>query len=233
MSIEQLINSLKNHMLNTIDYDLITSNSKVKNNDLSSFQRSVPPPPKKFVDISPNSDSLFWCLYILKYSMNNYIFADKSKSTEEMEKLKWIDLLKEKKDVVKRLKLKSLTELENIHKENLTEIVFNILCVILNINIYIRFENTYIFHGSDIKSLNTMYEIVETDNKLFRLHIYEHSNYSNFFQIQISDKYLKSINFYKVSDLTILCDKLKIEIIDKKYKKKELYDKIHNYFNKN
>jgi hypothetical protein len=185
-------------------------------------------------------DSLFWCFYILKHGFFNYEMEINNQYfvIEKNEKFRYINLLRNNKDLLKIHKIKPFTELEDdlAHKDKISIKTFVALCLLENINFLLVNKCKF-------------YEFLCTDNN--PIHIihrnndsYEHSieldtseeiikKYrDNYFKLSSFDTKLKSISSYKLEELIILCKKLDINLDihsnstegKKKLSKKDIYE---------
>ena len=85
------------------------------------------------------TDSLFWCFYILKYGLSKYEMevGNQHFPIEKAEKFKYIELFRTKKDILKINKIKPLADLENDLANNprISIKTFFALCIVEKINI--------------------------------------------------------------------------------------------------
>jgi hypothetical protein len=214
---------------------------KEERQDIQEIQdRSEKPKPIIETKYRPQqSDSLFWCFFILKHGLSKYEMeiGNQHFVIEKQEKFRYIDLLRQNKELIKMHKIKPLSGLEDdlANKERISVKTFLALCVLENINIL-------------LVDKRKIYEIVMNDdpiiNVVHRNSIsYEHyieldateatvSNYrETYFKVSGFDANLKSMASYKVDELIDLCNKLGIkdaieEPNKKKRSKKELYELI-------
>jgi hypothetical protein len=183
-------------------------------------------------------DSLFWCFYILKHGYSNYEMDIYNQYfvIEKKEKFKYIELLRQNKDILKLHKIKPFTELEDdlANKERISVKTFFALCILENINVLLVdkrkiFELTCI----DISCENPV-NIVHRNGKTYEHHIETDitdnilNNYRTNYYISSLDGGLKAISSYKLSELVDLCKKLDINITtnegEKKKTKKDIYE---------
>ena len=85
------------------------------------------------------TDSLFWCFYILKYGLSKYEMevGNQHFPIEKAEKFKYIETLRKNKDILKINKIKPLSELENdlANNQRISIKTFFALCIMEKINI--------------------------------------------------------------------------------------------------
>jgi hypothetical protein len=185
-------------------------------------------------------DSLFWCFYILKNGYSNYEMEINNQYfvIEKNEKFKYIEMIRNNKDILKLHKIKPFTELEDdlANKEKISVKTFVALCILENINILLVdkrkiFELTCV----DINE-ETPVHIVHRNSQTYEHHIELNitnnilQNYRDkYYKMSSFDTTLKSIGTYKLDELLDLCNKLDINIskneTDKKKRtKKEIYE---------
>jgi hypothetical protein len=184
-----------------------------------------------------NSDKLFWCLYIINNGINEYnLNASKYFSIEKEIKINAITYMKNNNHKIKLNK--SSVENNLLYEKNITIQSFALLCDMLNLNIRIINTNHYYeFLNNDSQDFtNIIY-----DNK-YGIDLLKHNNNNNDNNNDINNKFLvtnyskpiNSITYYKVDDIYVICNKLKINIKNNKDKnktKKELYDEIYKILN--
>lgn len=195
------------------------------------------------------TDSLFWCFYILKYGLSKYEMevGNQHFPIEKAEKFKYIDIFRKNKDILKINKIKPLSDLENDLANNprISIKTFFALCIIEKINIL-------------LVDKRKIYESITNDeikiNVIHRNGIsYEHSiefnvpddklaNYrETYYKVQGFDSSLKSMTSYKVDELLELCKKFDINIdasntgntgenTKKKPTKKDIYELLVQNF---
>ena len=158
-------------------------------------------------------------------------------------KIDLVSTIRKNKDIVKMYKFDSIVNIENnlANENNLNTKTFFSLCAIENLNVILTSKKTYL-------------ELIMNDSNIFYnlQEISFQSNYYNkfgftivtkdcidnirntLFKINNFEKPIKCISVYKVADLIEICNKLSIEIIDKKSGKKksknDLYESIIQYF---
>ena len=190
------------------------------------------------------TDSLFWCFYILKYGLSKYEMevGNQHFPIEKAEKFKYIELFRTKKDILKINKIKPLADLENDLANNprISIKTFFALCIVEKINIL-------------LVDKRKIYESITNDetkiNVIHRNSVsYEHSieynvpddklaNYRDtYYKVQGFDSGLKSMTSYKVDELLELCKKFDIDTVNtaestkKKLAKKDIYELLVQNF---
>ena len=185
-------------------------------------------------------DSLFWCFYILKHGYSNYEMEINNQYfvIEKKEKFKYIEMIRNNKDILKLHKIKPFTELEDdlANKEKISVKTFIALCILENINILLV-DKRKIFELTCVDiTEQTPVHIIHRNSQTYEHHIELNvtnnilQNYrEKYYKMSSFDTTLKSIGTYKLDELIDLCNKLDINIskneTDKKKKtKKEIYE---------
>jgi hypothetical protein len=190
------------------------------------------------------TDSLFWCFYILKYGLSKYEMevGNQHFPIEKTEKFRYIELFRTKKDILKINKIKPLADLENdlANSPRISIKTFFALCIVEKINIL-------------LVDKRKIYESITNDetkiNVIHRNSVsYEHSiefnipddkltNYRDtYYKVQGFDSGLKSMTSYKVDELLELCKKFNIDTTNtaestkKKLAKKDIYELLVQNF---
>jgi hypothetical protein len=190
------------------------------------------------------TDSLFWCFYILKYGLSKYEMevGNQHFPIEKAEKFRYIELFRTKKDILKINKIKPFADLENdlANNQRISIKTFFALCIVEKINIL-------------LVDKRKIYESITNDetkiNVIHRNSVsYEHSiefnvpddklaNYRDtYYKVQGFDSGLKSMTSYKVDELLELCKKFDINIVNttestkKKLVKKDIYELLVQNF---
>ena len=186
-------------------------------------------------------DSLFWCFYILKYGYSNYEMEINNQyfTVEKREKFKYIEMLRNNKDLLKIHKIKPFTELEDdlANKDKISVKTFFALCILENINVLLVdkrkiFELTCI----DIDDKHQV-NVIHRNRKNYEHHIELNvtdtilMNYrETYYKSNTLDASIKSISSYKFDELVELCKKLNIDISSSKEEgknkmtKKDIYE---------
>lgn len=187
------------------------------------------------IHIVRQKDSLFWTFYILKYGLFNYEINVLRQFflIEKQEKFKYIDLIRQNKELLKLHKIKNLSSLENeLANENIISIkTFICMCIIENINVYlINDRKVYVNILDETLPINIIFKNKNKPNYCIDFQVTEEkiNNYKDNYLIMSSfENNLKSINSYKVDELLDICRKLNLNISsDEKLNKKELYELI-------
>jgi hypothetical protein len=197
------------------------------------------------------TDSLFWCFYILKYGLSKYEMevGNQHFTIEKAEKFKYIEILRKNKDVLKINKIKPLSELENdlANNQRISIKTFFALCIIEKINILlVDKRKIYESITADDSKMNVVHrnrisfehyiEFDIPDDKLTLLR-------ETYYKVQGFDSGLKSMTSYKSDELLELCKKLDIDVSNikakgddkpkgdtKKMTKKDIYELLVQNF---
>jgi len=189
------------------------------------------------------TDSLFWCFYILKYGLSKYEMevGNQHFAIEKTEKFKYIEILRKNKDILKINKIKPLSELENdlANNQRISIKTFFSLCIMEKINILlVDKRKIYESITADDSKMNVVHknsvsfehsiEFNVTDDKLTLLR-------ETYYKVQGFDSGLKSMTSYKADELLELCKKLDIDVStmksnNKKMSKKDIYELLVQNF---
>lgn len=187
-------------------------------------------------------DSLFWCFYIIKNGFTPYEIEPANFVKEKTEKIKYIDMIRQDKKVLKEHKIKPVSEIEDYlaNKDKIDLKTFIALCILEKINIIIINKKTifeivmnetnvvHIIHQQDYFRFNLELNVTEEGLTNYR---------NNYFKIHQIDKPLLSVSSYKLSELTEFCNKLLItqesfDQLKQKRTKQNTYDLIVSTLNK-
>lgn len=184
-------------------------------------------------------DSLFWCFYIMKYGYSKYEMevGNQHFTIEKQEKYKYVDVLREKKDILKIYSIKPLSELEdNLTNSDIISIkTFLALCIIENINVLLIDRRKYyelIVNDNPqiniiVRNRDTKEHYIDLENTQEKITNYR----ENYYKMSSFEDKLKAITSYKLENLHEICKQLNINTINnddnkKKRTKKELYELI-------
>jgi hypothetical protein len=243
-----VISSLQNYMFTDIDKFIkiagikkdkkcIKSNKSVQINNNTNNSFFYP----------PQKDSLFWCFYIIVNGFSKYEFEPTTYIKEKNEKIRYIEMVRNNKKLLKEQKIKPISDIEDYlaNKEQLNIKTFIALCILEGINIIIINNQTYVEYnltsGSKIhvihqkRPFSFSIELNASDEIIQKYR-------DTHFQIQNIDKPILSISSYNVSELSAFCKKLQInqepiepldkELVIKKRSKQEMYNLIVSTLNK-
>lgn len=198
-------------------------------------------------------DTLFWCLYIMKYGYNDYLQIDHNYGVKELDEKQQIS--KFMKENVMRIKNTNYKLTNVAIQEILSELLTSqketsLLCLIVmivyyNINVIIINEATKCMlefwcnkdripdiNSSSEESDALTYVLYKTENGKYKLQ-YENIGYfqindlkEKYVVLESYNKYIKAISNYKVEELEDMAKKFGVFDETKKYKKLELYELV-------
>lgn len=170
----------------------------------------------------------------MKHGQTAYDLLDhRNFIVEKKIKIDYVEQIRSDKQQIKMYKFATLTHLEsNLANDDRIDIpTFLSLCVVENLNVTVVKKRTYfdllMNDGTDMNTIHCL------DN-----HKHGHSEIvpdkQTMLKIDNIAKPMKSISSYKISELTEMCEKLKISTINEKTcknkNKNELYESIVQYF---
>jgi hypothetical protein len=193
------------------------------------------------------SNSLFWCFYIIYNGFTSYEYESNYFTAEQQFKIQTIEKVKkgEGKAGLKENKI-SKTSFEGglMGCTNINTKTLYALCLCYNLNIFYIYKNTYYEMISNIeKPVHIIKYNAETNNYSIRLPVdttasetfSKHSEYiekikETYWKLDNLEKPLRAITAYSVCELTTICSKLEIDVIcettNKKKTKAQLYADI-------
>jgi hypothetical protein len=231
----------ENNMINYLKYKLNTTKEKsIK--PVTSFIKTNENKPILF--IPKEQDTLFWCYYIIVNGEGSYEMLNvKNPLIAKQIKIDYVSKIRDNKQILKTYKFDSITSIENnlANDNNINIKTVMSLCVISNINLIFISKKTYF--DLLINDIGPIYIIreVEFQSKYNKKYGFEIANNNlldsirtTLYKIDNLDKPIKALSYYKIKDLTDICEKLSIDIINsetgKNKTKNELYESIIQYF---
>jgi hypothetical protein len=199
---------------------------------------------KDNIFIPVEQDSLFWCYFIIKNGDIKYeTIYNKNDLVSKQMKIDLVNVVRKNKDIVKMYKLDTITSIEsNLANDNLLNSkTFLTLCAIENINVIYVSKKTYFeLMMNDTDVIYIVYE-KPSKNKYYNKYGYELANKetienikTTLYKVDKIDKPIRSLSYYKVEELLVICSKLAIETCNlntgKTKSKKDLYEAIIQYF---
>ena len=182
-------------------------------------------------------DSLFWSFYILCYGDENYQnLHSRNIVVEKKLKIEFIEMFRDNKAVLPRLKEKRLGPISHIENSLLNEKsidlkTFEALCVIKDISCVYLFDKCY--HPINIED--------DENNELTHIPLIVKKSYpekygyldkcslteiiNTKYKVDNISKPLKAMTSYKLEELVVLCNKLNIQV-DGNKRKKNLYEEL-------
>jgi hypothetical protein len=201
------------------------------------------PPPEPIIEKKVSSkliipdkiDTLFWCIYIAHYGYDTYMnIRNKYMNEEFVEKSKIMEYLKANKNILKTIH-KKITN--NAHQEIMSELLTNKKTSILAVNAFAVYYKTNIVIENTLNG--TYIEFVYNEEAKWihvkyinrgRYGISEIRPIANLgIKLECSDKPLKGISTYKVSELNEIASKIPSVENDPQrssWKKDDLYGNI-------
>lgn len=175
------------------------------------------------------SNSLFWCFYIIYNGFASYEYESNYFTAEQQFKIQTIEKVKkgEGKAALKEHKIsKTCFEGGLLGCTNINAKTLYALCLCYNLNIFYIYKNTYYEMISDIKKpVHIVKYNAETNNYSIRLPVdtsatetfSKHSEYiekikETYWKLDSLEKPLRPITVYSVHDLTTICSKLEIDV---------------------
>ena len=229
-------NSSNNKLLNTktINYN----QSELNNQDILNKQKIDLFLPKQ-------TDTLFWCFFLMKYKDIEYETVKISNQfflREKEEKFKYINVIRKEKDILKINKIKPLSEIEDdlANKQKIGLKTFIALCIIEKLNIIVI--NKRKIYESINNDSNNIYLINKLNDKEDKYYIdlevtnEKIKNYrETYYKLESFDNSLKAISSYKLDELNEIAKKLGVNLIlnnnKKKICKKDIYEQLVQEFN--
>ena len=175
------------------------------------------------------SNSLFWCFYIIYNGFASYEYESNYFTAEQQFKIQTIEKVKkgEGKAALKEHKIsKTCFEGGLLGCTNINAKTLYALCLCYNLNIFYIYKNTYYEMISDIKKpVHIVKYNAETNNYSICLPVdtsatetfSKHSEYiekikETYWKLDSLEKPLRPITVYSVHDLTTICSKLEIDV---------------------
>jgi len=179
-----------------------------------------------------NVDTLFWCFYVMKNGITAYEMEPATFTKEKNEKIKYVQLLRDNKAILKSFNIRLLGEIENtlVHTNKIDLHAFFALCALEKINVIVVQNRIYADIIADTTNLSTY--IIHHHSKNYKLEFIPRNlselNYSQtHFKLP-----LKSVGGYKLNQLHEICTKLCIIIPNECKKKQDIYEIIKTTLNK-
>jgi len=239
----------ENNMINYLKYKLNTTKEKSsksitgfnkinKINKINEINENKP-----ILFIPKEQDTLFWCYYIILNGEGSYEMLNvKNPLIAKQIKIDYVSKIRENKQILKTYKFDSITSIEsNLANDNNINIkTVMSLCVINKINLIFISRNTYFeLLMNDTEPIYIIREL-EFQSKYNKKYGFEIANNNlldsiraTLYKIDNLDKPIKALSYYKIKDLTDICEKLSIDITNsetgKNKSKNELYESIIQY----
>ena len=244
-NIRSLIKPLEEKPLLTLQNSLekeslhLPSHSLKKENIIPLIREKKEP---EQVNCIKEKDSLFWSFYTMvngdiAYELLKPIHLVKEKKI----KIEYIEKLRQNKVLLKQHKFATLIHIENqlLNETKIDLNTFFSLCVLENINIFYVYKKTFyelilndskpifiIYYNNNNNSLKYTFEKMEGGSNSKLLEKYR----KDWYKIDVLNKPIKALSFYKLQELVDFCNKLNLDITNKETnkpkKKQELYEAL-------
>lgn len=229
------------------DKNIVTSVSNEHNNENNNEHDNKQESTKLQYFTPSQSNSLFWCFYIIYNGFASYEYESNYFTAEQQFKIQTIEKVKkgEGKTSLKEHKIsKTCFESGLLGSTNINAKTLYALCLCYNLNIFYIYKNTYYEMISSIeKPIHIIKYNAETNNYSICLPVdinatetlSKHSDYiektkEKYWKLDSLDKPLRPVTVYSVQDLVNICSKLDIAVVcettNKKKTKAELYSSI-------
>uniref|UniRef100_A0A6C0LPL4 Uncharacterized protein n=1 Tax=viral metagenome TaxID=1070528 RepID=A0A6C0LPL4_9ZZZZ len=197
-------------------------------------------------------DTLFWCLYIIRYGYNDYVQIDRNYGVKELEeKQKILEFVKENKVNMKNTNYKiTNVAIQEIMSELMTQqkqtsfLCLTAISVYYNINLLIINEKTKCMLEFWVNKERVSDAFHDDNTFTYLLYKDEFGKYSvqieyipsskiielreKYIVLEQYNKYLKALSNYRLEDLENLAKKLNVYDSTVKYKKGDLYEIVGN-----
>jgi len=229
---KNIVRYLKNISPTSTPTSLIASSLKLP-------EASTIKTPQKLTLFYPKQkDTLFWCFYAMKHGIDRYDMLDNTHFiVEKQEKFKYIELIRQKKDVLKMNKIKPISDLEDdlANKEAIGIKTFIALSILEGFNIIILDNRTFFESvNTDDKAVHVIQKDPQTKKFFYDDACSEDkaNNYKEtYYKLDTMDKKIKAISSYKLEELMEIAKKLGVDFSlktnqGKKISKKDVYESI-------
>lgn len=209
----------------------------IKQKEIKRAKQKKPKKEKESDFLLPiETDTLFWCFYILYCGLFKYetLGSDTFKEEKAM-KIKLVEDIRNHKDLLKKNKWKkTIIENDLVSEKRISLNTFFCICAIKNINPMVV-KGRLIYSQQNVEK-TPFSLIMETDHGFMLSQHTEESRAKlineymvDYWVIDNINKPLAAISSYKVGTIKDICKKLQIPLLDendKKYTKKQLYSMI-------
>ena len=227
---EHIFKNLKEYMFFPENIDKYTNFNTIKvvNNNFKNKNKKV----EEDIFVPKEKDKLFWCIYVIINGIENYeLINNKFFEIEKKNKIESVEKIRDNKDKLKQEKLRK-TEIEDeLVNNNIISLKgLHALALINKLSIIYVGKNFYykFLYNDDKPNI-----IINNNNNIGLKFNYTEkfltNILTNYWEIENYNKPLKGISSYSIKELTDICTRLKINILDnngKKKIKKTLYENI-------
>ena len=212
-------------------------NSKQTSQEKEVHKAEPKPTSENKVIYAREKDTLFWCFYIMKNGVDDYLFMPhRNMVIEKKLKIELIEKLRENKTFIKLNKLGPLTHIENflLNETAIDMKTFNALCCFENLSCILSFPHFFcevnIDTNEDDPNTNIMMLIKNEESGKFGFKQNVKQEEVNLvrttkYRIDNLAKPIKAMTAYKIEELINIAEKLNIEIPEKS-RKKDIYELI-------
>ena len=233
----------EDNMLDYLKYKINVKHSeKLKSNN--NENKYTKPINKPSIFIPKESDTLFWCYYIISNGEIKYeTINNKNFVITKQIKINFVNKIRENKQIAKTYKFDTISNIESnlANDDYITIKTVLTLCAIEKINvIFVKNKTYYELLMNDNEPIYIIREIQSNNNYVKKYGFEVSTNFiieeirNNFYKLDNPNKPIKSLSFYKLQDLIEMSNKLAIELINKENgknkTKNELYESIIQYF---
>jgi hypothetical protein len=180
------------------------------------------------------TDTLFWCFYVMKNGLVAYEQEPSTFVKEKEEKIKYILLLRNSKQLLKKHKITKLVDIENNLSldKTINMATFFALCTLENMNAVVLQPKTNIYSDVCVNAESGTMFVLNQDKHRFKL-VLDQSPISELTYEKTHFKLpLRSVSAYKLGDLRDICTRLRIIIPAECKKKQDIYSLITDVVNK-
>lgn len=180
------------------------------------------------------TDTLFWCFYVMKNGLVAYEQEPSTFVKEKEEKIKYVLLLRNSKQLLKKHKITKLVDIENnlSLEKTINMATFFALCTLENMNAVVLQPKTNIYSDVCVNAESGTMFVLNQDKHRFKL-VLDQSPISELTYEKTHFKLpLRSISAYKLGDLHDICKRLRIIIPAECKKKQDIYSLITDVVNK-
>lgn len=229
---EHIFKNLKEYMFLPENIDKYTNFNVIKVVNNNNLKKKENKKVEEDIFVPKEKDKLFWCIYVIINGIENYeLINNKFFEIEKKNKIESVEKIRDNKDKLKQEKLRK-TEIEDeLVNNNIISLKgLHALALINKLSIIYVGKNFYykFLYNDDKPNI-----IINNNNNIGLKFNYTEkfltNILTNYWEIENYNKPLKGISSYSIKELTDICTRLKINILDnngKKKIKKTLYENI-------
>jgi len=177
-------------------------------------------------------DTLFWCIYIMMYGVDQYEFGDRSAFTiEKKTKFEMIERIRINNDALKAVGINSTEVIDTILNQRRIDIIAAYAIVhTYELNVIFEFTHTFIRNTNKIDNVHIISPIDVSGARKYKIINADGTDVVNTkYEITDLKKPIKGFSVYSLPDLQSFAEKVGIKIYTdsgKKKTKRVLYDDI-------